>query len=82
VRGRLAAGLAATGHPNAAVAGVGGAVTILIVWALGLFAVPVPSYVGSAITTVVTFLLLVLPGRATTSARPDPGDAPAPPGQP
>jgi hypothetical protein len=54
-------------NPNAAVAAIAGALTVLGVWIVGLFDVDVPPEVSSAATTVFVALLLFLGRRRSAS---------------
>jgi len=46
----------ATPTPKVAVAGVAGAVVLIIVWVVGMFGVDVPAEVAAAATVIVSFL--------------------------
>lgn len=46
----------ATPTPKVAVAGVSGAVTLIVVWVVGMFGVDVPAEVAAAATVIVSFL--------------------------
>lgn len=46
-----------TPKPKVMAGGLGGAVTVVLVWTLGLAGVDVPAAVASAITVVVTFVV-------------------------
>lgn len=52
-----------TNNPNASVAAVAGAVTILIVYAASLFGVDVPAEAASGFTTLVAAAILYLGNR-------------------
>jgi hypothetical protein len=49
---------AVSGNPNASVSAFAGAVTILLIWAMGFARVAVSAEVASAFTTVVTAVIL------------------------
>jgi hypothetical protein len=55
---------AVSSNPNASVTALAGAVTILVVWIVGVAGLSVPAEVGSALTTVVAGLILWLGPRA------------------
>ena len=44
-----------TPTPKVASAGIGGALTIVLIWVLGLFGVDMPAEVAAAVTTAVSF---------------------------
>jgi hypothetical protein len=49
-------------HPKVAAAGLGGAVSIVVVWTVTLFGVEVPPSVASAFTTILSFACGYLKG--------------------
>jgi hypothetical protein len=49
---------AVTSNPNASVTAVAGAVTVVLVWMVGVAGLMVPAEVGSALTTVVAGVIL------------------------
>ena len=54
-------------HPKITAAGLAGALTVIIVWLLGLFDVDVPPEVASAFTVVLSFITgYLVPAGATT----------------
>lgn len=46
--------MAASIHPKTAAAGIGGAVTTILIYVLSLFGVTVPGEVAAALTTIVS----------------------------
>lgn len=40
-------------HPKVAASGIAGALTIILIWVLGLFGVTMPAEVGSSLTLVL-----------------------------
>jgi Ca2+/Na+ antiporter len=56
---------AVTNNPNASVTAVAGAVTVLLVWIIGVAGLSMPAEVGSALTTVVAGVILWVGPRQT-----------------
>jgi len=52
-------------NPNASVTAVAGAVTVLLVWIVGVAGLSMPAEVGSALTTVIAGLILWVGPRQT-----------------
>ena len=74
---------ALTSNPNASVTALAGAITILVVWIVGVAGLSVPAEVGSALTTVVAGVILWV-GPVTRGNQPNPltpGVAPASAGE-
>jgi hypothetical protein len=60
---------AVSDNPNASVTALSGAVTILVVWIVGVAGLSVPAEVGSGLTTVVAGVILWLgPGATRTQS--------------
>jgi hypothetical protein len=52
-------------HPNAAASTGAGAAAILLVWIASLFGLEVPAEVGAAVATLLSGVVLLLPGPKT-----------------
>jgi threonine/homoserine/homoserine lactone efflux protein len=69
---------AVSNNPNASVTAVAGAVTIVLIWVVGIAGLAVPAEVASAFTTVVAAVILWVgrrERRAANAAVPEPSTA-------
>jgi threonine/homoserine/homoserine lactone efflux protein len=61
---------AVSSNPNASVTAVAGAVTIVLIWVVGIAGLAVPAEVASAFTTVVAAVILWIGRRERQAATP------------
>jgi hypothetical protein len=47
-------------HPNATITALAGAITVILIWIVGVAGLAVPAEVGSAFTTIVAAVILAL----------------------
>jgi threonine/homoserine/homoserine lactone efflux protein len=69
---------AVSNNPNASVTAVAGAVTIMLIWVVGIAGLAVPAEVASAFTTVVAAVILWVgrrERRVANAAVPEPSTA-------